>query len=131
METTNVSVPARAMTAEPPEGGNRPRGLRVPLKSGGLRTQSSTPVYDATNRAKTPPMTLNAGPKTPPIGRPGSPTVPRSRRSSTNDSSAETATKKPKIKSAQTPTDIGDQYLKLRPVSPGGTSTSMRHTFHH
>src|SRR5690348_4138772 len=37
----------------------------------------------------------------------------------------ETATKKPKISSAHTPTDMGDQYLKLRPVSPGVTLTSM------
>src|SRR5229473_2590101 len=186
METTSVSVPARAMPAEPPEGSprmrmcplaatsdapiptrasnhkgrkgsvgpavpaamivmknatraaeplkpdarNRPPSIQVSLQIGWLLTLSSTPVYDATNRAKTPPMTLNAWPKTPPIGRPGSPTVPRSRRSSTNDSSAETAAKKPKIKSAQTPTDIGDQYLKLRPVSPGVTSTSMCQNFH-
>jgi hypothetical protein len=54
----------------------------------------------------------------------------RERRSRRNDSSAETAAKKPKIKSAQTPTDIGDQYLKLRPVSPGVTSTSMCQNFH-
>src|SRR5229473_70586 len=118
--------------AEPlkPDARNRPPSIQVSLQIGWLLTLSSTPVYDATNRAKTPPMTLNAWPKTPPIGRPGSPTVPRSRRSSTNDSSAETAAKKPKIKSAQTPTDIGDQYLKLRPVSPGVTSTSMCQNFH-
>ncbi len=33
------------------------------------------------------------------------------------------------MNSAQAPTDIGDQYLKLRPVSPGVTSMSMCQNF--
>src|SRR5215469_13510514 len=40
---------------------------------------------------------------------------------STNDTNA----KNPKIKRAQAPTDIGDQYLKLKLVCPGVTLTSM------
>ncbi len=90
-------------------------------------------------------MTLKAWPAIPPIGRAGGSTVRnleplesvgalgaalRERLSSTNASSADTATKKPNISSAQTPTDIGDQYLKLRPWSPGVTSTSMCQNFH-
>src|SRR5947199_9200334 len=40
-------------------------------------------------------------------------------------SSAEMPTKKPKSNRPQTPTDIGDQYLKLRPASPGVVFTIM------
>ena len=45
-------------------------------------------------------------------------------------STADTVTKKPKARRAQTPTDIGDQYLKFRPISPGVTSTIMCQNFH-
>src|SRR5438445_13836867 len=47
------------------------------------------------------------------------------RRSLGHASAAETNAKKPNTSSPHAPTDIGDQYLKLIPVSPGVTSTSM------
>src|SRR5260370_25179438 len=50
------------------------------------------------------------------------------RRSLNHASTADTKTKNPKTSSAQTPTDIGDQYLKLSEVSPGVTLTSMCQT---
>src|SRR5712691_11765812 len=43
----------------------------------------------------------------------------------TRESNAETVAKKPNTSSAHTPTDIGDQYLKFKPVWPGVTSMSM------
>src|ERR1700687_2197081 len=92
------------------------------------------------NRARTPPTMLKARPRTPPIGAagastvrnlepPGSPAEPRARLSSTYDSRADTVGNRAKINSAQTPTDIGDQYLKLSPWSPGVTSMSMCQNF--
>src|SRR5450759_1461639 len=73
---------------------------------------------------------LKARPRTPPIGRLGSPMALRSRRSSTNDSKADTAAKTLNTTSAHTPTDIGDQDLKFRPWSPGVTLMSMCQNFH-
>src|SRR5258708_39967036 len=47
------------------------------------------------------------------------------RRSHSHASTADRNTKNPKTSSAQTPTDIGDQYLKLSEDSPGVMLTSM------
>src|SRR5260370_16514140 len=47
------------------------------------------------------------------------------RRSLSHASTADRNTKNPKTSSAQTPTDIGDQYLKLSEDSPGVMLTSM------
>src|ERR1700680_2031996 len=72
------------------------------------------------NNPKIAPTTLKARPIVAPSRPAGRPP-----RSLTHVSSAETATKNPKTVRAHTPTDIGDQYLKFKPVSPGVTSTSM------
>src|SRR5258708_32611312 len=92
---------------------------------GGLLPLRSAPVKDANSRARIPPTTLNARPRIPPIGRPGSPTVPRSRRSSANDPSGDTAANTANTHSTHTPSDIGDQDLKVRPWAPGVTVLSM------
>src|SRR5260370_19412136 len=95
--------------------------------------------------ATTPPMTLKAWPTIPPNGRAGASTVwnleplgstgglpgaLRERLSSTNDSSADTVAKKPNTSNAQDPTDIGHQYLQVRPWAPGATSTSTCQNVH-
>src|SRR3981081_456373 len=77
------------------------------------------------NSPRMPPAMLKARPTTPPNGRAGAPDDVLDRLSSTNASSADTVAKKPKTSRAQTPTDIGDQYLKLRHWSPGVSSISM------
>src|SRR5437879_10994301 len=73
--------------------------------------------------ATTAPRTLNARFR-------GIGTMPALRRLLSHASKAETVTKNPNTTRAHTPTDMGDQYLKLRPVSPGVTSTIMCQNFH-
>src|ERR1700736_887552 len=108
-----MRIPIKAAEPLRPEARNRPPSVHVSLQIGWVLTLSRTPVYDAINSANRAPAMMKARPRTPPNGRLISPVVePRSRRSSTNDSRADTVAKKPNTRSAQTPTDIGDQYLK-------------------
>src|SRR5256885_6997545 len=110
--------------AEPlsPDARKSPPSTQVSLQTGWLLTLNRTPVYDAMKMATIAPMMLNAlltsiGMMPPPLFL-------------IQASTAETVTKKPKARRAQTPTDIGDQYLKFRPKSPGVTSTIMCQNFH-
>src|SRR2546427_12347990 len=110
--------------AEPlsPDARKSPPSTQVSLQTGWLLTLNRTPVYDAMKMATIAPMMLNARLTT--IGMMPPPLF------LIQASTAETVTNKPKSRRAQTPTDIGDQYLKLRPVSPGATSTIMCQNFH-
>src|SRR4029077_14005211 len=101
-----------------PEARNSPPSAQVSLQTGWLLTLSSTPVYEAMNRPSTAPTTLNAR-----LRRRGTKGAPR--RWLIHASTKEMKAKNPKTRSAQTPTDIGDQYLKFRLGSPGVTLTSM------
>ena len=56
--------------------------------------------------------------------------IPAPRLLPSHESKADMVTKNPNTSKAHTPTDIGDQYLKLRLVSPGVTFTSMCQNFH-
>src|SRR3982075_3052915 len=114
-----MRIPIKAAEPLRPEARKRPPSIHVSLQIGWLLTLSRTPVYEAKNRARTAPAVLNRRPATPPNG------CARFRLSSTYASRAETVTKNPRMNSAHAPTDIGDQYLKMGPVSPGVTSMSM------
>src|SRR5437868_4963740 len=101
-----------------PDARKRPPSDHVSLHTGWLLTLSRTPVYDATNMPSTAPTTLNS--RFSSGGTSGAP-----RRSLSHASAADTKANNPNARSAHAPTDIGDQYLKLSPETPGVTSTSM------
>src|SRR5207302_51372 len=107
--------------------GRAPRGLDPEVSAGLDQRGGDTndrdgpkrqPRQDARKMPTAAPTTLNARLKTG-----GSTGLPR--RSLSHASAADTNANTPNTSSPQAPTDIGDQYLKLSPVSPGVTSTSM------
>src|SRR5437762_5984406 len=99
--------------AEPlsPDARKSPPSTQVSLHTGWLLTLNRTPVYDAMKMATIAAMMLDArlttmGMMPPPLFL-------------IQASTAEPVTKEPNTRRAETPTDIGDQYLKLSTVAPG------------
>src|SRR5450432_132941 len=107
---TPLDSPARcancAMSTAAPlsaEATNRPPSAQVSLQTGWFETLSSTPVYDINKNATSEPMISKNEP------------MPRLNSARTNDANEIML----KTKSTHVPSDIGDQYLKFRPPSPG------------
>ncbi len=69
-ESGRYRVRSAINAADPlrPEARNRAPSIHVSLQTGWLLTLRRTPVYEAKNRARTPPTMLKARPATPPSG---------------------------------------------------------------
>src|SRR2546429_647704 len=92
---------AQRQDAHQGDARNRAPIDQVSLRTGWLVTLRSTPVYEAMKMPTTAPTTLNIRFNS------GGNNCPR--RSLNHASAADTKAKKPKTRSAQAPTDIGDQ----------------------